>query len=225
MATAKKERKKPVRREAAERRRTYSELALRHLTGALIGRCLVHPECASASSFDPTVVDLGRACMQNQMTSLWTMKTSDADEQRWLWGHRCEVCARRAVEYRKRLAVLDDIQKRGLSWTEWEYAMWPNLSMGFTPYSFVMTAFAPLAGESHHHCPRSMKQHEAPIAWQDALFGGMPRAELRERSKKVPELNALEDTREARPGMPGAGCLDMSGGHLYLFSHPRSRVP
>lgn len=63
----------------------WHRLALAHLDSAMLGRCMIHEECAATP-------DLGRRCFSAQMSAHLSATGQAAREQDWLWGLHCPRC-------------------------------------------------------------------------------------------------------------------------------------
>lgn len=63
----------------------WRRLALAHLDSAMLGRCMIHEECAA-------IPDLGRRCFSAQMSAHLSAIGQAAREQDWLWGLHCPRC-------------------------------------------------------------------------------------------------------------------------------------
>ena len=154
----------------------WRRLAMLWLESAELGRCLVHPECASSASFGVGPSDQGVECWRHTV-SQWDALTSA--EHAWLTGAKCKVCQyRHHAANRRRLQLLHITG----SWVAWYRSqhVWllPDRHAGcdaraWVPSArdYVRQAHAPRNGDAHHHCPKAQKPNEAPPLWRARIWG------------------------------------------------------
>jgi len=156
----------------------WRRIALAHLESAILGRCLVHPECASASSFGVGPADEGVECWRATVAAAWGDPVA-----RWLMGVACPSCQQRVKERRRRYEMWCK-GKKAYDSGYWEGRVpgvygrgddptipWLGESGGsYIPVTTYMRWADDTRGTTHHHCPRSRKDHETPAPWRSRLF-------------------------------------------------------